>query len=144
MRFRWSRDRFASIFKDQYPVFDFGLWAILHRWPCQKEPCTSPAFLCLGSTISGRPGRSFRWFLKRNPSLFNIDLTEFWLGIRSARSHEPRGQRPKPPKAWSKAASATVSARASCRVQPGHTLDSAPSFTSMILPVTQPEAGVAR
>jgi|JI9StandDraft_1071089.scaffolds.fasta_scaffold39538_2 DNA repair protein RadC len=31
-----------------------------------------------------------------------------------------------------------------CRVQPGHTLDSAPPSTSRILPVTQPEAGVAR
>ncbi len=42
---------------------------------CQKHPCTIMMARYRGNTISGLPGRSLRWSLKRNPSLWAIRRT---------------------------------------------------------------------
>ena len=42
---------------------------------CQKHPCTIMMARYRGKTISGLPGRSLRWSLKRNPSLWAIRRT---------------------------------------------------------------------
>lgn len=57
---RSSRSLLRWIFSSQYSLLDFGFESSLQPWPCQKQPCTRIIFLCLGSTISGLPGKSLR------------------------------------------------------------------------------------
>lgn len=57
-----SRAMFASNFSDQNPLLVFGVDARPHpSCRCQKHPWTSTTVLCLGRTMSGRPGRSGAW-----------------------------------------------------------------------------------
>lgn len=95
---RASRARFASIFGDQHPRFDFDPGASLHPCPCQKQPCTKMAFRRLGRTTSGQPGRSLRCNRKRYPRLCSSYLTASsgfvsWLRIRLIRRDLASGAR---------------------------------------------------
>ena len=66
---RASRTTFLRNLFSQYSTFVFGLDAILQEgWRCQKHPCTKITDRYFGKTMSGQPGRSFRWRRKRNPS----------------------------------------------------------------------------
>ena len=77
-RFLVSRFLFASSFGIQYARFDFGLCdGFWHLWRCQKHPCTKIAFLRLGNTMSGVPGRDRSWSLNRNPARCNTDRNFF-------------------------------------------------------------------
>lgn len=65
-RFLLSRAMLFVNLAAQYCTFDDGSDASAQpRCWCQKQPWTSTSFLCLGSAISGFPGKSARWSLKR-------------------------------------------------------------------------------
>jgi len=56
----------------------FGVYAYLQfLCRCQKQPCTNTIVRCFGRTISGLPGKSFRWSEKRNPIRCNAERTVF-------------------------------------------------------------------
>ena len=64
-----SRSRFFRIFSFQNRAFVFGSRDRRQpRCPCQKHPWMKNTVRYFGSTMSGLPGRSARWSLKRNPS----------------------------------------------------------------------------
>ena len=69
LRLALPRSTFASRLGSQYR----RLLATITRprlqlCRCQKQPCTNTAVRCIGSTISGQPGRSARCRRKRYPS----------------------------------------------------------------------------
>lgn len=66
--FRPSRLTVPSNLRCQNSELDLGVAANLQPgWRCQKHPCTKIAARYFGSTISGRPGRSFTCSLNRKP-----------------------------------------------------------------------------
>lgn len=73
-----SRSRFRAIFGCQKSIRVFGTRPFEHPWPCQKHPCTNTAIFRLGKTISGLPGRSFRWSRYLKPAR--------WSALRTAIS----------------------------------------------------------
>ncbi len=71
-----SREMLASSFFCQNSRLLVGRADLLQAsWPCQKQPWTNIIFLSDGKTISGRPGRSFRFFRNLYPILWTMDLT---------------------------------------------------------------------
>jgi len=68
-----SRLRFDLIFGSQYPSLDLGRDPSEQVCPCQKHPWTSTIFRCLGSTISGLPGKVLTCTRKRYPSACSKD-----------------------------------------------------------------------
>ncbi len=70
-----------SNFARQTAELEVGIVARSHRlcW-CQKQPWTKIAFLRLGKTISGFPGKSRRWSRNRYP---------IWCAIRRTRNSGP-------------------------------------------------------
>lgn len=70
-----SRSRFRSNFGPQKSSLDLGGRPLEHPWACQKQPWTKITFRRPGRTISGLPGRFFRWSRNRYPNRWSIRLT---------------------------------------------------------------------
>src|ERR1700733_2637156 len=64
---RASRWMFFVILFLQNTTFDKGGRPRGHLWPCQKQPWMKMTMRLVGNTISGVPGKSFLWILKRYP-----------------------------------------------------------------------------
>lgn len=70
-----SRSRLRTILRVQNPTLLLGNRPFAQPCPCQKQPCTNTTVRCLASTISGRPGKSFRCNRNRKPSECNSRRT---------------------------------------------------------------------
>lgn len=73
---RRSRSTLLRNFACQNAVRDLGAYAKRHpQWRCQKQPWTNTTVRYLGSTMSGRPGRSRQCRRNRYPARCSAERT---------------------------------------------------------------------